>query len=60
MRKRELGTVAAEFIPSKEKRNPRNSEGAFIKLHDGTVFFAYSRFKGEGCEDWGISDICAV
>ncbi len=60
MEKRELGTVVAEFAPSKEKRNPRNSEGAFITLADGAVLFVYSRFKGDGCEDWGISDICAV
>lgn len=60
MKKKELGTVVAELIPSMENKNPRNSEGAFISLADGTVLFAYSRFKGEGCEDWGISDICAV
>lgn len=60
MEKRELGTVVAEFIPSMEKKNPRNSEGAFIELEDGKILFAYSRFKGEGCEDWGSSDICAV
>lgn len=60
MEKRELGTVVAEFIPSMEKKNPRNSEGAFIRLEDGNILFAYSRFKGEGCEDWGSADICAV
>lgn len=60
MEKRELGTVVAEFIPSMEKKNPRNSEGAFIKLENDNILFVYSRFKGEGCEDWGISDICAV
>jgi len=60
MRKKDLGTVVAEFIPSAEKKNPRNSEGAFIRLHDDTILFVYSRFKGDGCEDWGISDIYAV
>lgn len=60
MERRALGSVVAELAPSKEKKDPRNSEGAFIRLEDGSVLFAYSRFKGDGCEDWGISDICAV
>lgn len=60
MEKKKPGTIVAEFVPSKEKKNPRNSEGAFISLKDGTILFAYSRFKGTGCEDWGAADICAV
>ena len=60
MEKRQLGSIVAEFGPSKEKKNPRNSEGAFISLKDGSVMFVYSRFKGKGCEDWEASDICAV
>ncbi len=60
MEYRELGKVVAEFIPSKEKKNPRNSEGAFLSLKNGQVLFVYSRFKGAGCEDWGVSDICAA
>ncbi|MDE7313524.1 MAG: glycoside hydrolase [Eubacterium sp.] len=60
MKKRDLGDVVAELVPSREHKNPRNSEGAFLTLKDGSILFAYSRFKGEGVEDWGISDICAV
>lgn len=60
MERRELGSIAAEFGPSKERNNPRNSEGAFLSLKDGAVLFVYSRFKGTGCEDWQASDICAV
>ena len=60
MERRELGHVAAGFGPSMERKNPRNSEGAFLRLKDGSVLFVYSRFKGNGCEDWVSSDICSV
>ena len=52
MERRQLGQVTAEFEPSKESGNPRNSEGAFLGLKDGSVLFVYSRFQGDGCEDW--------
>ncbi|NIA11312.1 MAG: exo-alpha-sialidase [Nitrospiraceae bacterium] len=38
--------------------NPRNSEGAFITLSDGTIMFAYSRFYGGGGDD-SKADIAA-
>ena len=60
MGKRGLGKVVAELAPSAERKNPRNSEGAFLALKDGTILFVYSRFKGKGVEDWVISDICAL
>ena len=60
MERRQLGQVTAEFEPSKESGNPRNSEGAFLGLKDGSVLFVYSRFQGDGCEDWQPSDICAA
>ncbi|MCS6953177.1 MAG: sialidase family protein [Bryobacterales bacterium] len=31
--------------------NPRNSEGDFIRLRDGRLLFAYSRFGGDGGDD---------
>lgn len=40
--------------------NPRNSEGAFIKLADGTIYFAYSRYNGESGHDHASADIAAV
>ena len=55
-----LGTVVAEFAPSKENKNPRNSEGAFLGRKDGSILFVYSRFKGEACDDWVSADIYAV
>ena len=31
--------------------NPRNSEGSFVKLSDGTLYFAYSRYCGSSASD---------
>lgn len=42
------GYIVKEFPPTQD--NPRNSEGDFIKLKDGRIAFAYSRFSG-GFED---------
>lgn len=38
------------LLPPKEG-NPRNSEGAFVKLNDGRLFFAYSHFTGGGADN---------
>ncbi len=40
--------------------NPRNSEGAFLKLDDGRIAFAYSRYHGSSAGDDAACDICAV
>ena len=40
--------------------NPRNSEGDFARLPDGSVMFAFSRFYGESWHDHAESHICAV
>ena len=37
--------------------NNRNSEGAFIRLADGRILFAYSRYGNEGDEDGAAADI---
>ncbi|HEV2273258.1 MAG TPA: sialidase family protein, partial [Acidobacteriaceae bacterium] len=37
--------------------NPRNSEGAFLALRDGRLFFAYSRFEGSDGGDFGHATI---
>ncbi len=37
----------------------RNSEGAFLRLKDGGLYFAYSQFKG-GCNDDDASDIAFI
>ncbi|MBR2509656.1 MAG: exo-alpha-sialidase [Lentisphaeria bacterium] len=40
--------------------NPRNSEGSFVKLADGTLYFAYTCYNGTGSNDHASADIAAV
>lgn len=40
--------------------NPRNSEGSFIKLADGTLYFAFSRYTGDSSHDHASADIAAI
>lgn len=58
MNRMELGTVVAEFPPIPEKKNPRNSEGAFLTLPDHQILFVYSRFKGNSMMDAAPADVC--
>ncbi len=37
--------------------NPRNSEGSFLRLNDGNILFAYSRFHGGSENDGAPCDI---
>lgn len=50
-------TVSLRLLPS--ENNPRNSEGAFIKLKDNRIMFIYSRFYGSSRSDFGTSDLVA-
>ena len=43
-----------------QEGNPRNSEGAFVELRDGTILFAYSRYKGTSAHDHGNADIAMI
>jgi len=40
--------------------NPRNSEGSFAELKDGTLLFAYSRFNGDSWNDHAGADIALI
>ena len=40
--------------------NARNSEGSFIRMDDGRILFAYSRFTGDNWHDEKPSDIAVV
>ncbi len=42
------------------ENNPRNSEGSFVRLKNGNILFAYSRFRGKCWEDDAPSDIAAL
>ncbi|GAA4444487.1 hypothetical protein GCM10023091_34700 [Ravibacter arvi] len=39
--------------------NPRNSEGDFVTLKDGTIMLVYTRFTGNSSSDFGGSDLVA-
>lgn len=53
-----LGKIVLDLPP--KENNPRNSEGAFITLLDGTIMFAYSRFRGDAGRDDADADIVAI
>lgn len=46
-------------IPHGE-RNPRNSEGSFVKLADGRILFVYTRYNGESWYDEASADLAAI
>lgn len=50
-----LGRIVKDFAPSAD--NPRNSEGSFVTLKDGSVLFAYSRYSGGDSDDGAPADI---
>ena len=50
--------VLFELPPT--ENNPRNSEGDFCRLPDGSVMFAYTRYFGMSWDDHEDSNICAV
>lgn len=48
------------FIATKEN-NPRNGEGAFIRLNNGSILFAYTEFTGnDSKDDDAKADVCAL
>lgn len=47
------------FIGTKET-NPRNGEGAFIRLKNGSIMFGYTEFTGNDWDDDAIAHISAV
>lgn len=54
--KKNMEHILKHTIPG----NPRNSEGSFVKLADGTLFFAYSRYNETSSGDHAAADIAAV
>ncbi len=43
-----------------EEGNPRNGEGSFIRLKNGSIMFAYTEFTGDSWDDDADARICAV
>lgn len=50
--------MVLDLIP--HKGNPRNSEGSFARLEDGTILFAYNQYSGDNWHDHQPSDIALI
>jgi len=50
--------LVLDYVPG--KGNPRNSEGAFIRMDDGTILLAYSRYTGDNSHDHQPCDIALI
>lgn len=53
-----FGKIVCDLTPSKV--NNRNSEGSFIKLKNGNLLFAYTRYGSGGCDDQCVADIYGI
>ena len=53
-----LGKIILDLPPS--PGNPRNSEGAMLRLNDGSILFIYSRFCGSDAADDAAADLYAL
>ena len=51
-----------EYFLKHQTGNPRNSEGSFVRLSDGRLYFAYTRYRNENGDwnDHATADICAI
>ena len=47
------------FLPA-SKDNPRNGEGTFARLLDGSIIAAYTHYYGDDWQDHATARICAV
>ncbi len=45
---------------SQSDGNPRNSEGSFLRLRDGRIAYAYSRYRGNDSGDHAYAEIAAI
>lgn len=53
-----VGKVVKQIPPL--PGNPRNSEGDFLRLNDGRILFAYSRYHGNSNDDGADCDIVGI
>ena len=53
-----LGKIICELKPS--ENNNRNSEGAFLKLKNGDLLYAYTRYQDQGWADHAKADIYGI
>ena len=50
--------ICAILFPG--ENNPRNSEGSFLKLDDGRIAYAFSRYTGDSHLDDASCNICCI
>ena len=60
MKQVELGTISKQLMPSAERKNPRNSEGAFLVLKNGEIIFVYSCYEGDSHRDESFCNLCLI
>ncbi len=53
-----IGKIVCDLAPTPQNR--RNSEGAFIRLKNGDILFAYSRYNDDGYLDGCSCEIYAI
>ena len=53
-----IGKIVCELAPSAS--NPRNSEGAFIRLRDERILYVYSRYGGGSHADGAPADLYGI
>lgn len=54
-----MKTISTFFLNHKGG-NPRNSEGSFVRLNDGRILFAYTKYSGASWQDHCTADIASV
>lgn len=55
---KKIGTEVLFLAP--KENNPRNGEGTFIRLKNGTIMYAYTKFRGNHWGDECTADIVAI
>ncbi len=53
----QTSTTSLRILPGND--NPRNSEGDFVTLKDGSILFVYTRFTGNTSSDFGGADLAS-
>lgn len=53
-----IGKMICDLAPS--DNNERNSEGAFIRLKDGSLLFVYTRYRNAGWDDHCTADLYGI
>ena len=53
----EEDTFESVLLLPPETDNPRNSEGDFVKLSDGQIFFVYTHFTGTSSSDHATANL---